>query len=977
VTIDSSGNVGIGTTTPAGLLDVEAGTAAASTNGSSIFLTAQNAGSGNQNGGHIVLTPGSKTGSGIYGNVLVGYTPATAPSWLVSNGMALAGGIWANTGVSMGTGTNVGWGDSTTYINGVGASGTGSIAFSTASTERLRITGNGNVGIGTTTPAGNLAIDNAGHNATICLNGTCSTTIGGGGGSQSSASNFVLNSNSDGTGSDGGFDFQEHGASIFKVSDTGGVTTYGNITGNSALAVASGGTNQNLGLASSGTGSVNVATGGGTALSVLDSGGTTANYVSVKGATAGNAPVIATAGTDTNINLALMPKGTGNVGIGITTPSSNLSFTGQSAQTIGMERQQTAATAGNNLTISSSGAKSGASNKKGGDLIFKSGTNTGNPGAGSSSIIFQVPEWNVGAATSDAAPTNTLMTLNDGGVQINALTQGPALTAIANGGIGFAQGVAGSFQSQVNTATDGAQVVLFHGRGGPYGVPSANDTIGQVDFQAWDNPQTSLINYAEIKSYVVDATHSAAMGSLAFSTANNSVSTERMRIDNNGRVGIGTTAPTAPLQVGNGGPSAENPTLLLSNGGGTGLHMVDSVNSVELEFDTWSGGAYIGSLTNGPVQIVTNDQAGIYLDTNKWVAMGKGTGVIPTEALDVNGALRFGNTVSSHAGTMRFTGTNFQAYDGSSWFNFVPNPPAASACDQTITLNGTGVNSYTVPASYATITIKVWGGGGSGGGYCLSNDPSGGSSSISSLGLNAGGGGSGGGGCSTNGGGALGGNAVGGDINTSGNAGTVGTNTQSGTGGSAPAGGAGGIGATFWAFGANGSQPGGGGAGGSTTVNGNYGGGGSGGFVQKTFTPATLPVNTSITDIIVGAGTVATSSYPSGGNGGNGQVTITCSTTGAPPVNNNGILYLNSGAYSSSSTFVYSSGNVGVGTTTPQTTLDVNGTARLAKNSSQPYVCDATHDGAIALTHVYTLCICNGGSTSWVQSKDGATACSW
>ena len=70
-------------------------------------------------------------------------------------------------------------------------------------------------------------------------------------------------------------------------------------------------------------------------------------------------------------------------------------------------------------------------------------------------------------------------------------------------------------------------------------------------------------------------------------------------------------------------------------------------------------------------------------------------------------------------------------------------------------------------------------------------------------------------------------------------------------------------------------------------------------------------------------------------------------------------------------------GNVGIGTTSPQATLDINGSMRLAKNSSQPVACSSTHDGQIALTHNYTLCICKGGSSSWVQSKDGSTACSW
>jgi hypothetical protein len=70
-------------------------------------------------------------------------------------------------------------------------------------------------------------------------------------------------------------------------------------------------------------------------------------------------------------------------------------------------------------------------------------------------------------------------------------------------------------------------------------------------------------------------------------------------------------------------------------------------------------------------------------------------------------------------------------------------------------------------------------------------------------------------------------------------------------------------------------------------------------------------------------------------------------------------------------------GALGVDTASPQATLDVNGYMRLAKNSSQPVACSSTNDGAIALTHLYTLCVCKGGSTSWVQASDGATSCSW
>lgn len=73
----------------------------------------------------------------------------------------------------------------------------------------------------------------------------------------------------------------------------------------------------------------------------------------------------------------------------------------------------------------------------------------------------------------------------------------------------------------------------------------------------------------------------------------------------------------------------------------------------------------------------------------------------------------------------------------------------------------------------------------------------------------------------------------------------------------------------------------------------------------------------------------------------------------------------------------YFGGKIGINRTIPQATLDVNGYMRLAKYSAQPVACSATNDGAIALTHVYTLCVCKGGSTVWVNASDGSTACSW
>jgi hypothetical protein len=67
---------------------------------------------------------------------------------------------------------------------------------------------------------------------------------------------------------------------------------------------------------------------------------------------------------------------------------------------------------------------------------------------------------------------------------------------------------------------------------------------------------------------------------------------------------------------------------------------------------------------------------------------------------------------------------------------------------------------------------------------------------------------------------------------------------------------------------------------------------------------------------------------------------------------------------------------VGVNTDLPIATLDVNGTARLAKYDSPPVACDQVHDATIALNTKYQTCVCNGNSGQWVRTSDGSTACS-
>jgi hypothetical protein len=91
-------------------------------------------------------------------------------------------------------------------------------------------------------------------------------------------------------------------------------------------------------------------------------------------------PMDLTLGTNLTANVTI--RNGGNVGILTATPTYALSFGGNSARTIWMERHTTANTAGNTLTVQAGGATVGATNKAGGGLLLKPGASTGNAESG-------------------------------------------------------------------------------------------------------------------------------------------------------------------------------------------------------------------------------------------------------------------------------------------------------------------------------------------------------------------------------------------------------------------------------------------------------------------------------------------------------------------------------------------------------------------------------------------------------------------
>ena len=184
MTVTAGGSVGIGTTVPAGTLDVQGGTAVASTIGAPINFAAQNGGSGGAQGGNINLNPGAGTLGFPSGSVNIGassnqallaitrngtdgYTPTGVVSQPIST-LSLRNTYTINSNSSL-----ISFGASNSsvqqgaYFGGVStpSATNNGLAFvwgqrtgTSSYSERMRMDSDGNVGIGTTAPATRLQV---------------------------------------------------------------------------------------------------------------------------------------------------------------------------------------------------------------------------------------------------------------------------------------------------------------------------------------------------------------------------------------------------------------------------------------------------------------------------------------------------------------------------------------------------------------------------------------------------------------------------------------------------------------------------------------------------------------------------------------------------------------------------------------------------------------------------------------------------
>ncbi len=420
--------------------------------------------------------------------------------------------------------------------------------------EQMRLDNQGRLGIGTSSPSTALDVNGTVTATAFVGDGSGLTGIGGGSSnSGESSSNYVINTDSDGSTGDGGVLFQSNGSTVASVTESGSINAN---SGSTSLVGFGFQGDQDTGLFSPASNTVSLSAGGVEALRA-NSVASAVNYVEINPAVTGSGPQIAAAGADTNIDLNFSPKGSGNtvftngnVGIGTDSPISPMTVYGNNSNP--------------QLRVYGNDDKRlNAFVKDGEGYIYAyedSPVQTVPLHLGGSSTSPQLSITQVGnvgiGTTAPASKLEVAGTTTTTGLSINGgAVAGNTILASTNGRVSHSWNGGSSTMTlrNDNTNNNSSVSVLALDRS-RFGVTSdiQSGFAGNMRMNLEGATNASTANAADLtwgweNNQTNDTTDRDSYVSL--STAQDDVLLEKFRITSSGNVGIGTTNPSAKLNV--------------------------------------------------------------------------------------------------------------------------------------------------------------------------------------------------------------------------------------------------------------------------------------------------------------------------------------------------------------------------------------------------------------------------------------------
>ncbi len=340
-----------------------------------------------------------------------------------------------------------------------------------------------------------------------------------------------------------------------------------------------------------------------------------------------------------------------------------------------------------------------------GDILYSgaNGTDSRLPGNSSTTKQFLSSSGN---GTAAGAPAWGALSAGDiPNLDVSKITTGTFDNTRINwaspGAIGTTAASSGQFTTL--TATGGTNLATLTGN---VGIASTSPT-SRLDVNGDVTITDKIIHSGDIDSVI----RFPAADTITAETGG----TERIRISSDGNVGIGTTGPSALLQINgaNSNASTGNPLLRLTDTNLANSYIAIDNGANASAYRIVSSFTPPGSIANARnIEIQAGNTSNqLVVHTSGNVGLGASN---PVARLEVNGGVKLANDsascTSSKAGTVRFDGTNYLVCRSNAWFVLGSNSTSASAfactgADQT----------YNVPVGVTSVAIKMWGAGGGGG----------------------------------------------------------------------------------------------------------------------------------------------------------------------------------------------------------------------------------------------------------------------